>query len=156
MHLFMPFFWTHAFLFYKGRGKEGGVRGGGGGINGHAHRYLLTLPATRVFPFFGVKASFGDDSSSWRFTFGRRKCLLESPKWQQMQNKKLDQIFLSQQIPCSNGAISFPHTTSPEEFVSRPLCVMCIILHEICTPTYANRRFLVLFILPGWKIVIAT
>ena len=63
--------------------------------------------------------------------------------------KKLDQIFLSQQIPCSNGAISFPHTTFPEEFVSRPLCVMCIILHEICAPTYGNRRFLVLFILPG-------
>ena len=125
-------------------------------FNGHAHWYLLTLPTTRVFPFFGVKASFGDDSLSWRFTFGRRKCLVESPKWQQMQKKKLDQIFLSQQIPCSNGAISFPHATSPEEFVSRPLCVMCIILHEICTPTYGNRRFLVLFILPGWKIVIAT
>ena len=59
------------------------------GVNGHAHRYLLTLPATRVFPFFGVKASFGDDSSSWRFTFGRRKCLLESPKCPQMQKKKI-------------------------------------------------------------------
>ena len=29
MHLFMPFCWTHAFLFYKGRGKEDGVGGGG-------------------------------------------------------------------------------------------------------------------------------
>ena len=27
MHLFMPFCWTLAFLFYKGGGKEDGVRG---------------------------------------------------------------------------------------------------------------------------------
>ena len=49
------------------------------GVNGHAHRYVLILPAKRVFLFFGVKASLGDDSSSQRFTFGGRKCLVEPP-----------------------------------------------------------------------------
>ena len=52
---------------------------GGGGINRYAHRYVLTLPAKRVFLFFGVKASLGDDSSLRRFTFGRGKCLVEPP-----------------------------------------------------------------------------
>ena len=32
------------------------------GVNGHAYRYVLILPVKRVFPFFGVKASRGDDS----------------------------------------------------------------------------------------------
>ena len=46
--------------------------------------------------------------------------------------------------------------------VSRPLraialCILlCIILHDICTPIYANGRFLALFFLPGTKIIIAT
>ena len=52
---------------------------GGRGVNGHAHRYVLILPAKRVFLIFGVKASLGDDSSSRRFTFGGRKCLVEPP-----------------------------------------------------------------------------
>ena len=43
--------------------------GWGLGVNGHAYRYVLILPARRVFLFFGVKASLGDDSSSRRFTF---------------------------------------------------------------------------------------
>ena len=57
--------------------------------------------------------------------------------------------FLSQQIHCSNGAFSFLNETSHEEFVSRP--VRCIILYDICTFTYANRRFHVLFSLAKKK-----
>ena len=49
------------------------------GVNGHAHRYVLILPAKPCFLFFGVKASLRDDSLSRRFTFGRRKCLVEQP-----------------------------------------------------------------------------
>ena len=48
-------------------------------VNGHVHRYVLILPAKRVFLFFRVKASLGDDASSRRFTFDRRKCLVELP-----------------------------------------------------------------------------
>ena len=67
----------HAHLFYKSREKEDGI--GGVGVNGHAHRYVLILPAKRVFLFFKVKTSLGDDSSSRRFTFGQPKCLVEQP-----------------------------------------------------------------------------
>ena len=49
------------------------------GINGHTQKCVLILPAERVFLSFGVKASLGDDSSSRRFTFGGRKCLVEPP-----------------------------------------------------------------------------
>ena len=52
---------------------------GGGGVNGHAHRYILILPAKRVFFFFGVKTSLGEDSSLRPSTFGGRKCLVELP-----------------------------------------------------------------------------
>ena len=52
---------------------------GGGGVNGHAHRYVLTLPAKRVFFFFEVKASLANDSSLGRSAFGRCKCLVEPP-----------------------------------------------------------------------------
>ena len=52
-------------------------------------------------------------------------------------------------IPRTTGK---PYETSPDEFVSRPvraiaLCIptSCIILDEKCTPTYVNRRYLVLF-----------
>ena len=51
----------------------------GVGGNGHAHRYVLILPAKRVFFSFGVKTSFGDDSSLRPSTFGGRKCLVEPP-----------------------------------------------------------------------------
>ena len=51
----------------------------GGG--GYAYRYTLILPAKQVFPFFGVKGLLRDDSSSRRFTFGQRKCLVEPPAW---------------------------------------------------------------------------
>ena len=43
----------------------------GVGANGHAHRYVLILPL-----FFGVEASLGNYSSSRRFTFDRRECLV--------------------------------------------------------------------------------
>ena len=56
-----------------------GLGGGAGRVNGHTHRYVLILPGKRVFLFFGIKASLGDDSSSQRFTFDRRKCLVEPP-----------------------------------------------------------------------------
>ena len=60
--------------------KQGkGRRGWGVGVNGHAYRYFLILPAKGAFLLFGVKASLGDDSSSRRFTFGRRKCLVAPP-----------------------------------------------------------------------------
>ena len=69
----------HIFILQR-QGQENAVeKGGVGGINRHAHRYVLTLPAKRVFLFFGVKASLGDDSSLRRFTFGRGKCLVEPP-----------------------------------------------------------------------------
>ena len=51
----------------------------GVGVNGHAHRYVLILPAKRVFFFFGVKTSLGEDSSLRPSTFGGRKCLVELP-----------------------------------------------------------------------------
>ena len=37
---------------------------------------------------------------------------------------------MSQQVHCSIGAISFPHETSPEQFVSRPLRATAL-----CVPT---------------------
>ena len=44
--------------------KQGEGRWGWGvWVNGHAHRYVLILPAKRVFFFFGVKTSLGEDSS---------------------------------------------------------------------------------------------
>ena len=49
------------------------------GVNGHAHRYVPILPAKRVFFFFGVKTSLGEDSSLRPSTFGGRKCLVELP-----------------------------------------------------------------------------
>ena len=53
--------------------------GWGVGVTRYAYRYTLILPAKQVFPFFGVKASFEDDSSLRRFTSGRGKCLVEPP-----------------------------------------------------------------------------
>ena len=38
-----------------------GLGGGAGRVNGHTHRYVLILPGKRVFLFFGIKASLGDD-----------------------------------------------------------------------------------------------
>ena len=60
--------------------KQGKGRWGWGeGVSGHAHRYVLILPAKRVFFFFGVKTSLGEDSSLRPSTFGGRKCLVEPP-----------------------------------------------------------------------------
>ena len=61
--------------------RQGKGRWGWGvGVNGHAQRYVLLLPAKRSFLSFGVKASLGDDSSLRHFALGRRKCLVEPPK----------------------------------------------------------------------------
>ena len=47
----MPFCWIHAFLFYKGRGKEDGVGGGGWGLTGTpidmSSFYLFSLESRR-------------------------------------------------------------------------------------------------------------
>ena len=51
----------------------------GVGVTRYAYRYTLILPAKQVFPFFGAKASFRDDSSLRRFNSGRGKCLVEPP-----------------------------------------------------------------------------
>ena len=56
-----------------------GVGVEGWGLAGRLYRYVLILPARRVFLFFGVKARLGEDSSSRRFTFGQQKCLVEPP-----------------------------------------------------------------------------
>ena len=66
---------THFYCTNAGGRKMGlGVE-----VNGHAHRHVLILPAKPVFLFFEVKASLGDDSLLGRFTFDRRKCLVEPP-----------------------------------------------------------------------------
>ena len=57
-----PLFGLAKSRYYFTKAK-GGKMGLGVGVNGHAHRYVLILPAKRVFLFFGVKASLGDDSS---------------------------------------------------------------------------------------------
>ena len=49
-----------------------------GGVNGLANRYVLISPA-KVFLFFGVEVSLGDESSSGRFIFGRGKCSVDPP-----------------------------------------------------------------------------
>ena len=51
------FCWIHAFLFYKGKGKEDGVGGGGVRVNGQVNGYVIISPARRVFLFFGVEVS---------------------------------------------------------------------------------------------------
>ena len=74
------FCWIHAFLFYKGKGKEDGVGGGGGvRVNGQVNRYVIISPSRRVFLFFGVEESLGGDSSLRRFIFGRGKCSVDPP-----------------------------------------------------------------------------
>ena len=49
-----------------------------GWVNGLANRYVLISPA-KVFLFFGVEVSLGDESSSGRFIFGRGKCSVDPP-----------------------------------------------------------------------------
>ena len=65
-------------LFYFTKAREGRW-GLGVVVNGHTHRYVLILPAKRVFFLFGAKASFGEDSSLRPSTSGGRKCLVEPP-----------------------------------------------------------------------------
>lgn len=48
-----------------------------GGVNEHAHGYVLILPVKPVSPFLGVETSLRDESLLWCFTFGRGKCLVE-------------------------------------------------------------------------------
>ena len=67
---------THAVILQR-QGKEDGV--GGVGVNGYAHKYILILPAKRVFLLSGVEASLRGESSLQLFTFGRGKCLVEPP-----------------------------------------------------------------------------
>ena len=62
-------------LQQQGKGRWGW----GVGVNGYTHRYVLILPAKRVFFPFGVKVSLGNDSSLRRSAFDRCKCLVEPP-----------------------------------------------------------------------------
>ena len=59
MHHVRPcmFCWIHAFLFYKGKGKEDGVGGEGVRVNVQVNGYVIISPAKRVFLFFGVEVS---------------------------------------------------------------------------------------------------
>ena len=67
---------THAFILQRqGEGRWGWEVG----VNGYAHKYILILPAKRVFLLFGVEASLRGESSLRRFTLGRGKCLVEPP-----------------------------------------------------------------------------
>ena len=108
----------HVYFTKAGKGRWGW----GVGVKGHAHRYVLILPAKRVFLFFGVKASLGDDSSS------------------QKKKKKIRTYYLSQQIHCSNGAFSISNETSPHEFVPRPICAVAL-----CIPTVYRFTFFFFF-----------
>ena len=60
-----------------------------------------------------------------------------------LKNHQTTTYYLSQQIHCNNGAFSFSNKTSPDEFVSRPICAIPLriptVLHEKSTPTYADR-----------------
>ena len=74
--------------------------------------------------------------------FSRTTCMITNVK------KIIRPDFFSQQISIP---IYFPGEMSPGEFVQgqfKPLHhapLLCIILHDVCTSTYTNRRFLVLF-----------
>ena len=39
--------------------------------------------------------------------------------------------YLSQRIHCSNGALSFSNETSPDEFLSRPICAITLCIHTV-------------------------
>ena len=71
------------------------------------------------------------------------------------KKKSLDQIFWANRFIVAIELFCFPYETSLEEFVARTgrAITLRIILHEICTSTYANGWFLVLFFffLPGRK-----
>ena len=51
------FCWIHAFLFYKGKGKEDGVGGEGVRVNGQVNGYVIISPSRRGILFFGVEVS---------------------------------------------------------------------------------------------------
>ena len=144
--IFFPFCWIPSLLFYKGRGREDGV--GRWGLTGT----LIDMSLFYLLNEFFLSLELKRHAETILY-FDH----LHDNKYKQIIRPDL----FSQQIHCSNGAFSFPNETSPEEFVSRTIralhyaSLLCIILHEICTSTYANRRFLVPFLLPGRKIVIA-
>ena len=79
--------------------------------------------------------------------FSRTTCMITNVKIQ----KRLDQIFRANRFIVVMELFPFLMKHFLMNFVSRPpravvLCILlCIILHEICTPIYANGRFLVLF-----------
>ena len=113
--------------------------GWGWGVNRHTYRYVLILPAKRVFLFFGVKASLRYDGVS-PLTY-----------------------YFSQQIHCSNGAFSFSNETSPDEFLSRPICAIALCIHTVHRFTQkVHARILeqniscFFFLQPVRKTVIAT
>ena len=155
----MPFCWIHEFLFYKGKGKEDGV--GDWGLTGTPinmsscylrNEFFLSLELRRhsetTLPY-GV---------SPKQMFSRTTCMITNVK----KKEKLDQTFRGNVFIVAKELFpflmkrllrnKFQGQFVPLHYVS----LLCIILHEICTPTYAKERFLILFFLPGRKIVIAT
>ena len=77
------------------------------------------------------------------------------------KEKKIGPDFSSQQIYCSNGAISFHRETSPEEFgleATSCHCNMHPTVHYFTRNIHAHIREwkISFFFLPGRKIVIAT
>ena len=135
--IFFPFCWIPSFLFYKGRGREDGV--GRWGLTGT----LIDMSLFYLLNEFFLSLELKRHAETILY-FDH----LHDNKYKQIIRPDL----LSQQIHCSNGAFSFPNETSPEEFVSRTIRAIALC---VCTSTYANRRFLVPFLLPGRKIVIA-
>ena len=51
------FCWIHAFLFYKGKGKEDGVEEEGVRVNVQVNGYVIISPSRRGILFFGVEVS---------------------------------------------------------------------------------------------------
>ena len=51
------FCWIHAFLFYKGKGKEDGVGEEGVRVNVQVNGYVIISPSRRGILFFGVEVS---------------------------------------------------------------------------------------------------
>ena len=94
-----------------------------------------------------------------RQMFSRTPCVITDVKI-----KKIRPDFSSQQIHSSNGAISFSHETSPEEFgfeATSCHCIMHPTVHHFTRNMHARIRKRKIscsffFFLPGTKIVIAT
>ena len=127
----MSFCWIRVFLLYKGRGKEDGV--GGWGLTGTP--IDMSSSYLRNEFFFSLELRRHTDTT---LHFGH----LHGNKCKQIRSCFKSEVVSNQKL--------FQGQFVPLHYAS----LLCIILYDICTSTYANRRFLVLFFLPG-RIVIA-